>query len=267
MKLIFLLVSLISWSAWAQDPGGYIAQFDSKVYSLKSKGIKDFTVDVVSSKLTKQVNDQMIFGKVNELVFKIYWTALPERLAIDVIGLPEGFKEVKEELKLNILSLMDSLLPPTTAQRFAGYKFSNGTKTKEFLAKDTSGIAAIPSFIFVFDTQERLIEIQGLRPVGTYVLKPVYEKTAFSDGRWVLKSSSILSVENGQTFSSVKDHKYGTSSGIGVLFEMTVQNEQKFANLKDKPLISQESVEFKNYKINVGEGLKYFLRESDKASP
>ena len=42
----------------------------------------------------------MIFGKVNEVIFRTYWTANPERVAIEVIGLPEGFKEIKEELKL-----------------------------------------------------------------------------------------------------------------------------------------------------------------------
>src|SRR5665647_1584773 len=141
--LIPVLFSLSSLSLSAMDPTTYLNLVDNKVYSLKSKGVKDFVVDVQSSRLLKQVNDQMVFGKIPSLVFRTYWTGNPERLAIEVIGLPEGFKEIKEELKASVLSLLDSLIPLPTASRFAGYKISEGKNAKELIATDTTGIAPV----------------------------------------------------------------------------------------------------------------------------
>lgn len=266
MKALICLLFIVS-SAFAQDPSAYLKNFDAKIYSLKNKGVKDFVVDIESSKLTKQMNDQQTFGKVNELIFRTYWTANPERLAIEVIGLPEGFKEIKEELKLSLLGMMDNLIPQTMAQRFSGYKISAGTKAKEFVAQDTSGIAPIPSYILKFDNQDRLVEVQGQRPVGTFIVKPVYEKESFADGKWVLKEQKTTTSENGQTLTISKELDYGTSQGISVLTEVEVTTEQKSISSDAKPISSTESLTFKNYKINDGEALKYFLGENPAPAP
>lgn len=266
MRFAYLLLALISLNAWSLDPVAYLNNFDSKVYSLKTKGIKDFVVDVESSKLTKQMNDQMIFGKVNQVIFRTYWTANPERVAIEIIGLPEGFKEIKEELKFSILSQMDNILPLTSVQRFAGYKFHTGSSAKEIVAQDSTGIAAIQTYVMKFDAQDKLTEVIGKKVVGTLTINPQYEKDAFADGKWVLKSMTTNSSENGQTLTLKKDLAYGKSQGIGVVTEVTMVTEQSFPG-NPKPLISEETLEFKNYKINAGEALKYFLGDSSKLTP
>ena len=58
--------------------------------------------------------------------------------------------------------------------------------------------------------------------------------------------------------------KYGSSQGIGVLSEVVIKTEQKLENINSKSLILEEAIEFKNYKINAGEALKYFLGDSAK---
>ena len=266
MRIVYLLIALLSLNAWSQDPIAYLNNFDAKVYSLKTKGVKDFVVDIESSKLTKQMNDQMIFGKVDEVIFRTYWTANPERIAIEIIGLPEGFKEIKEELKLSILSQMDNLLPLTTVQRFAGYKFHTGATPKEVVAQDSTGIASIQSYVMKFDAQDKMTEVVGKKVIGSLSITPKYEKDSFADGKWVLKSMTTNSSENGQTLVLKKELEYGKSQGIGVLSEVTVTTEQSFPGAP-KPLITEESLEFKNYKINAGEALKYFLGDSAKATP
>ena len=181
MKLLFIFLITI-FVAHAEDPANYLKLFDSKVYSLKSKGVKDFAVDLESSRLTKQINDQQSFGKVEELLFRVYWTAEPERVAIEVLGLPEGFVELKEELKLGILQLLDNLLPQTFQQKFSGYRFVQGGSAKEVLAQDTTGIAPIPNFILKFDEQNKLIEVVGNKPVGSIQVKTNLKKHSFQTG-------------------------------------------------------------------------------------
>lgn len=264
MKMIVLILSLFSFAAWSQDPVSYLNNFDAKVYSLKTKGIKDFVVDIESSKLTKQLNDQQIFGKVNEVIFRTYWTANPERIAIEVIGLPEGFKEIKEDLKITVMSLMDNLIPLSTVQRFAGYKFHTGVNPKEFIATDSSGIANIQSYVLKFDSSDKLVDVTGKKTIGTLVITPKYDKDSFAAGKWVLKSLKTEISENGQTFITTKDLDYGTSQGMGVLTKVTVETEQHSEAPGAKVLKSEESIDFKNYKIGTGEAMKYFLGESGK---
>ena len=267
MKLILVLSLLLSLSAWSQDTATQLSLMDAKTYSLKTKGVSDFVVDVQSSRLTKQVNDQAIFGKVKELVFKVFWTANPERLAIEIMGLPEGFKEVKEDLKASILPLLENLLPPTTAAKFAGYKISNGSNSKEFIAQDTSGIAAIPTFILQYDPQDQLSSVIGKKPVGTFQVTLKHDKESFSDGKWVLKEAITESTENGQSMKTTKELDYTTVQGIGVLEDVEIVTEQKSERPGTKPLKLQEKVTFSDYKLNTGAGLKFFLNEGTKPTP
>ena len=267
MKMLFLMLATISFNLWAQDPVAYLNNFDSKIYSLKTKGVKEFVVDIESPKITKQINDQMIFGQVKEVLFRTYWTSNPERMAIEVIGLPDGFREIKEELKLSILPFMENLLPLSTVQRFAGYKFHSGAGPKEFVAQDSTGIANIESFVLRFDNTDRLIEVLGKKAIGTLVITPRYEKDSFAAGKWVLKATTTTSSENGQSLVIKKDLSYGSSQGIGVLSSMTLTTEQKSQAPDAKPLILEETVNFKNYKINGGEAMKFFLGDSTKPTP
>lgn len=267
MKYLLAGILMVSLSVMAQDPTAYLNNFDNKVYSLKTKGVSDFVVDIESPRLTKQINDQMIYGKVEKLFFRIFWTANPERFAIDVVGMPEGFKEVKEELKLSILGQLDNLIPVATLKRFAGYQFTAGTRPKEFIAKDSSGIASIPSYILKFDNNDKLFEIEGQKPVGTLVMKPEYEKESFSDGKWVLKSLVTTVSEAGQSITTKKVLAYTTTQGIGVLDEVELSTEQKALSGESKPLIFKEALEFHHYKINTGDALKYFLGDQAKTAP
>ncbi len=265
MKALLCFLLLLS-SAYAQDPSAYLKSFDAKIYSLKSKGVKDFVVDIENEKLTKNLNDQQLFGKVEELVFRVYWTANPERLAIEVVGLPQGFKEVKEDLKMGIMGVVENLIPQSMEKKFNGYKFVPGANAREVIAQDTTGIAPVPSFILMFDDQDKLVEVRGVKPIGTLIVKPKYEKESFSDGKLVLKEQTTMTSENGQTLIMTKELEYGNSQGIGVLTEVEASTEHKASQAESRPMTTKETITFKNYKINSGDAFKYFLGES-KAAP
>lgn len=257
MKLVVALF-LVSFTSFApaQTQETYFDLHDRKIYSLKTKGVSDFVVDASSSKLTAQVNDQKIFGTVKEVIFRIHWTQNPERLAVDIVGLPEGFVEAKNELKASFLPVLDSLLPMTVAQRFPGYKISPGKTPKTFVATDTSGMAPIPSYVLKFDDQDRLSEIVGNKPVGSWEMSWVYEKKAFADGKWVVSQTVLSNAEGGQTLKSTRKLNYGSVQGIGVLSEVviTVEGPNGFKN--------EDSIDFKNYRLNTGEGKRYFLGDA-----
>lgn len=263
MKILVLFLALfLSLSSMAADIGEYLKFFDSKVYSLKSKGVKDFTVEVSSSKLTKQLNDLKSFGEIKNLKFKIYWTANPERLDIEVLGLPDGFLQLKDELKASILPLLDNLLPMTLAQRFPGYKFTSGKEKSTILATDTTGLAPIPSYTLEFDTQDRLIKIVGNRPLGTQEIDFIFEKKAFTDGKWALISVSTEATDSGQKVTVTRKLNYGSTQGIGTLSSVDITTEQELKREGAKPVSQSDQIEFSNYQINSGAAFKHFLSES-----
>jgi hypothetical protein len=261
MKIFITFLLLVtSTLAFAQDPETYFNLFDNRVYSLKTKGIKDFSVDVVSSKLTQEINSAGTFGKVKELHFRVYWTVSPERLDIEVMGMPEGFKEFKEELKIKILNLMDNILPLPLAKKFAGYKASS-SGPKQYLFQDTTGINDVPSYTVKFDDQDKLIDINGNKPIGTLKITPTYEKDSFTDGKWALKKQVTSLIEGGQEIMTIKTVQYGKEQGFAVVKSVSMTTEQKFSNPKLKPASQNETIEFKNYKLNANEATNYFQRD------
>ncbi len=261
LKNLTLLGLLFSTSMTFADALTSIKLFDAKVYTLKNKGMKDIVVDIVSTKLNQQINNQGTFGNVNNLIFRVYWTLVPERFDIEVLGLPEGFRELKEELKISVSSLVENILPPPTDKKFSTYKFSE-LPNNQFKAQDTSGVADIPTFLLKFDAQNRLVEIIGQKPVGSFVVSPVYEKDSFSDGKWVLKKQVTKAQENGQDVTSVKTIIYGTQNGVTVPKGVTISTDQTFSRPEMKPVSFTETIEFKNYKLNTGEAMKHFMKDA-----
>lgn len=258
MKIIIILLLSLSYAV-AQEAETYLTNFDNRVYSLKNKGIKDFVVDIENENLTKYVNDQQIFGKVEELIFRTYWTSNPERTAIEVIGLPEGFKEIKDELQQSITPILSYIIPAPTVEKFKGYKFSILSPGK-IIAQDTTGVAQVPSFQLNFDSENKLKEIIGNRPIGTLVVNPTFEKNSFSEGKWVLKNEVTITNENSQSMTTTKNISYERVNGISVPEEVEIIVEQSFQGKSSR---TKELVEFKNYKINEGIALKYFLGQEN----
>jgi hypothetical protein len=255
---------MLTAQAQSKDAKAYLSAFDNNLYSLKTKGLKDFVVDIASSRLSRQINEQLVFGKIDNLIFRVYWTASPERMAIEVLGMPSGFKELKEELKSNILAAIEDLLPMGVQQKFSDFKIIAGSNSREFVVQDQSGIAPIPTYILKFDTRDSLVEILGKKPVGSYRVKTTYAKESFANGKWVLKEQITSSEANGQTILSTKDLEYGDSNGVSVLKAVRISIVQKWENPEARPMESDEIFEFKNYKIDSGEGLKHFLGDSPK---
>ena len=254
MKL-FCCLLLWSFSALAQVE--LLQNFDKKSYTPRLKAITDIVVELENDKIKDQLNEQKIFGHIKNLSFRFYWTAQPERLAVEIIGLPEGFKEVKEELKANVLPTFENVVPLPLEKKFANFALTR--KSKNVInAKDKNSLAAVTSHDLVFNAQEALSEIISHRSVGEMVSKYVYDKTSFSDGRWVLKAQETLVEEGGQKMSVKKEISYHVVAGAGFPQEVNVRTRQQGLSGNFE---NTESIRYKNYSVNKGDALKFFLSE------
>ncbi|MFA7614499.1 MAG: hypothetical protein WCY48_09710 [Candidatus Caldatribacteriota bacterium] len=255
MKL-FLGLMFLSFNLWGQVD--VLQNFDKKVYTPRVKAITDLVVDVENERITKQLNDQKIFGQVNKLVFRFYWTAQPERLAVEVVGLPEGFKEVKEELKSSVMAIFENVIPISLEKKFSSFNLTK--KSQNIIeAKAKDNLSAVDSFQIVFDNSSNLSQITTNRAVGEMVTKFVYDKTSFSDGRLVLKSQETLIEEAGQKVSLNKEISYQITAGAGFPQVVSVRTRQSGSKGNHE---HREVFKFSNYMVNKGEALKFFLSES-----
>jgi hypothetical protein len=261
MRLL-ILTFLFTSSLFANDSLTFLRKFESKSYSLKGKGVKDLVVDLESESLTKQVNEQQVFGKIDQLIFRVYWTLVPERMTIEVLGLPEGFKELKDELKSGIVNYVEELISRPIELKFKGYKFSTTPSSREILATDPTGIAPTPSYLLKFDQEDKLVELLGNKPVGTLATKFTYDKKNFTDGKWIIEKEITQISESGMDVKITKDFDYKTIHGVGILHELKIITEKKSSlNSKDQVKIS-ELITFSNFKINEGLAMKHFLSGS-----
>jgi hypothetical protein len=260
MKFNFLIfIFILSTNLLANEAEIIFKKFESKSYSLKTMGIKDLVFDLESELLTRQINEQQVFGKIDQLIFRVYWTLSPERVSVDVIGLPEGFKELKEELKASIFPFVDELITKPLGAKFTGYKFSVNPQTNEVLATDTTGLAPIPSHQLKFDRDDKLVQIVSNKPVGSMILDLHYEKTKSTEGKWIKNQEIVTINENGQAIKISKNFSYKSLNGITLLYGVKLTTEKKSTNKAVEQFKISDNVKFSHFKLNEGLAMKYFL--------
>lgn len=256
MKLFLSLLLLFSASLWGQSET--LQNFDKKLYTPRLKAVTDLVFDVESDKIREQLNEQKTFGEIKKLIFRLYWTAQPERLAVDIIGMPEGFREVKEGLKASVLPLFEHVVAIPLEKKFADYTLTRKS-TNILEAKAKSNLSSVDSYQLVFDDSSVLTQIITNRAVGEMVTKFVYDKTSFSDGRLVLKSQETLLQEAGQKVSVKREISYHVAGGAGFPQLISVRTHQSNAQGSHE---QREVFKFSNFTVNKGEALKFFLNET-----
>lgn len=268
----WLIAAAISFSAsgvLAQDAAGILKLNEEKTYTPRAKGLTDLVVDLVNPQLTKQLNDQMIFGHISEAVFRVYWTAQPPRVAIEVLGMPEGFREIKDELAASMLANVEVIVPVPAASKFSTYTVKADAKNpKMLIATDTTHQQAIPEFEMVFGPGYLLERITAKKPVSLVTTDFTYKKESWSDPRSVMVRSVTKSQEGAQSVVSTVDIAYLQTAGMGLPSVMKTETKQTVVvpGKGAKPLENTvtETLFFKNYKVNTSGATKYFIGQKTK---
>lgn len=261
-KLGFLFFVLFSHLVLAQDVASIIRGHEDKSYNPKFKGLTDLVVDVENPALTNQLNEQMIFGNIRELKFRIYWTAAPERVAIEIIGMPEGFNEIKQQLKQTMLSKFEAIIPIALDKKFMGYKLSLDPKeSKAIVAKDEKALNLIPEYKMSFNKDGLLSLVDGKKTIGTLTTSFDWEKTSWSEPRFINKSSLAKSVDGPQSVTVQSKTEWQLISSVGLPSRVVTTTRQVITIPGASPQenLIEEEINYKNYKVNVGEALKWFL--------
>lgn len=267
-RWFFLVFTLLAFSALAQEPANIIRLSDEKSYTPRAKGLRDLVVDLVNPQLTKQLNDQMIFGHVSEAVFRIYWTAEPERVAMEILGLPAGFNEIKNELKASMIGRLETVIPIPLSKRLTAYKTrTDPRKPGVVIATDPNGQMAILEFELSFAKSGVLEKLVGKKPVGVVTTTYKYEQPSWSDPRLALVSMFTRAEEGPQLVESSSEISYLVTAGMGLPSVVKTTTKQTIKSANDgKPVerTTTETLFMKNYKVNTGAATKWFLNLAAK---
>lgn len=272
MKAIFWMF-IICWSvsAVSQDALTTLRVAQDKIYTPKAKALNDLVVDVVNPGITKQLNEQMIFGNLKEVIFRIYWTASPERVAVDILGMPEGFREIKEELKAVVVRNLEIIIPIPLEMKYQGYQFKMSSKQiKTVIATDQSNMQPIPEFEIMMDSEGRVQEVVAKKPIGIVSTRFTWNKSTWSEPRSHLLETKTRSEEGPQRTEIQSVTSWQTISGVGLPSLVKTKTSQVLSQpgQPNKPIERsyEEVIYFKNYKVNVGEAMKWFLGHSSPST-
>jgi hypothetical protein len=268
--LLIFFLSITCTVCWSQDPVATLKLAESKTYDPRVKGLKDLVVELESPTVTKQLNDQMVFGRISSLVFRIYWTAQPERVAIEIEGMPEGFREVKEELKASMIGRLEAILPVSWDKKFAGYQPRvDEKKPKVVIFTDSKNLRPIPEFEISFDSEGRFDTILGKKPVGITATTLSYGRFPWAGSVGVVTKSHSTAQEGPQTNEATTTISYQVVSGIGLPSSVTVNGKQTLQRVVGKPLeaSTEETTLYKNYRVNTGEAMRWFLSAGGPEKP
>jgi hypothetical protein len=262
-NLVCWIILSLTTPALAQDPAAALKTADERTYTPRFKGMKDVFFEMSSPEVTKHLNDQMVFGRVTDAVFRVYWTAQPERFDMDIKGMPAGFNEIKEELKASMAGRFEHVVPVPLERKFAAYELKAAAgKPLTLIATDPKGLMPVPEYELEFDADGRLQTLRAKKPVGIVVTRYTYAKFPWADSKGVLVKVEITGEEGPLTMGGTTEISYVTQAGIGLPQTVKTTNKQSLRQPGQGAPVERttsESLQFKSYRVNVGEAMKWFL--------
>lgn len=257
MKLIGLLL-LFPTILFAQNLSDKIKVHDIAVYHPQEKGLKELSVKIEIVGLLKEINAQKNYGKLSELYFNLHWLA-PNQTEVEVIGLPEGFLELKEQLKNYALSVVDFIIPPTLEDKLKGYelKLQKQGASEMIIAFDPSGSKTFSEFKLIFDQTGLATSLIGQKVQGTDESLFSYTKPTFAQNKSIMTKMTTKSSDAGMTILTQITSDYNSVDGYGV--PVKIVNSAKIT-LNSSPKGQGKETEtiflLSDYKINTGSAKK-----------
>ena len=267
MRYIIFFFILVASLSWASDISTekLLRDFDSSFYYPQNLNLRDFQVDVRVDGLLKQLNDQLSFGKLKDIFFKISWLRSdsldkPNHRKVEVVGMPDGFFEVKSGLINNILYYLDFIIPFPQRKRVKDYKLSIKKSSRKeiiILAQDPKNLKDANEILLFFDYKKKLKKYIIKRAGGIETIELKLEKKPWGKGKWVIDESYIKRAYGNQIVNSLIGIKYKVISGYGlpesiqsVTQYMRTQPNGKKQDDYERSITSQ--VHFVNWMVNSG---------------
>ena len=239
-------------------------QYEIRSYDPQKSGLTDLVFEARVDNLTEILNKTQTFGKLVDVYFKIYWVT-PNQYKIEVMGLPKGFDEVREDLSTLIKGKLEFVIPEKFSNQYKGYTFKVEPIADGKLIKaiDDTFTMAIPEVDLVFDKNARLKTVENK---STVVMKTEFFQSpkSWSNNKIVMDKIVSVSKQGPATTTVTNTIEYQSTTGMGFPSKIAVKTVTEAmvpATKKDKEKkLKNESgttIHFSKYEVDTGKAQRF----------
>jgi len=264
LKHLFLMMFIFSSFANIEE----FEQFEIRSYSPQLRGVRDLVFEVRIDGLTDILTKNLALGKLVDVYFKVYWLS-PSQYRIEVMGLPNGFVEVKDDLKSLIKGKLEFVLPENFSAKFKDYtlKVEPTVDGKLIKAIDATYTLAVPELNIFFDKENKLKFIESMAPMSKVKTEFFHSPKAWSNNKLVTDKIISKSGIEGNSLVVSNEIEYLSIEGVGFPSKVQVKNIQEYtvpASKKgEKAKIAKKEVNskilFSKYEVNTGKAQRFIV--------
>ena len=273
-----MIFSGVAWSSpsTSLSPTQKLEKYANSIYYPTDYKLHDIYFEVERSGLAKQLSETERYGKIDDLIFKVFWLIDLDKnvskVEIVIEGLPNGFRELKENLIIMVSGQLGFVVPRKFGEDLLKYQLSYYPDSENVIQGiDESGKLSMNKFLARFD-RNILKSITAYVPVGTQDTEFFVSKHPWSHDKYVTNGIEIKSVEGTQTITFISKIKYITVDGHGVPSYVSLETKSSLHTVKEnaggeRNFQQKEIFNFSNYQLNRNRAKEYFskLEKNQKA--
>jgi hypothetical protein len=254
-------------SAFSQNTNESIEQYQIRSYDPQKTGLIDLVFEARIDNLTEILNKSQVFGKLVDVYFKIYWLS-PSQYKIEVLGLREGFAEVKSDLRDLIKGKLEFIIPESFSKKFEAYKFKSEPLADGKLVKaiDDTYTMAAPEVDLIFDSSGKLKTLETKATYAPSKTEFFQSAKAWSNGKLVMDKIVSTSKSGAAETITTNAIEYVSIGGMGFPSKVTVKTivEVSFPatkNEKERKVKNETGtiVRFAKYEVNTGKAKRFIV--------
>lgn len=286
IKSLFFLVCLFVFGIYKNEiysaensPQKVLQEADDKSYNPLKIGLFDLAYEVRIKNLTDDLNKTFNIGKLKDVHYKVYWL-FPGQVMAEVVGVPDAFPQIKENLLALIYDRLQFVVPQDWSDRLRSYEITLDSSSPIIIhAEDKLNTQMIPNIYITIDGGQ-IVSIKSIGLGGTQIAKIDKKQTSWSRGLYVVKSvdAEMEQGNNGKTIVNT-EIDYTFEGGYGFPSKMlinTIQKGIKFEEKRDMDAktkammkkLSQDistitEIAFTNYSVNKNIAKKFFDQRNE----
>ncbi len=229
-----------------------LEEFDLRTYRVENHGLKDLIFDIRSPEMFNELTSNLSLGKLIDVYVRVYWTS-PGRYKLSVEGLPKGFSDIEDSIKLSVKPFLEFVMPEKVAPKFRSYKLSSKIISKNTIitGNDETGNKPVLKIEATLDSKLRLQRIATESIQGRAQIDFDYTVKSWSANKWVVdKAVTVNGNESAKTVTT-QTISYDHVSGFGFP-QKIVLNTKEFLGGKQSGQERRRIYNFSGYEVNTG---------------
>ncbi len=264
---IVLFLIIFSCHLMAESKIEEIEQYEIRSYDPQKSGLTDLVFEARIEKLTDILNKTQTYGKLIDVYFKIYWMS-PAQYKIEVIGLPKGFQEARDDLAELIKGKLEFIIPEKFSDKFKNYTLKSLPIADGKLVKaiDDTYTLAVPEVDLVFETNGRLKTIETKASQAAIRTEFFQSPKSWSNNKLVMDKIVTVAKQPNLTTTTTNTIEYTSVAGMGFPAKLTVKSliesvipahgKEKEKKVKNE---TGSVVKFTTYEVNTGKAQRFIV--------